>query len=127
MPIALAIAACGDAARVPADVARQLPTQEYGLSQDLCPRDVGIGPEYGAQRLRRNQRKGKRELDALERAYRDDPDAIVRATYTPADEPGIAHEDISIRELAETQLKGFDVLDGECSRRAAARLRALLG
>ena len=122
---ALTVTACGQRERVSPDVARQLPTHKYALSQDICPEQSGAPPEYSAKRLRRIRRRGERQLAALERAYRHNPDALVRVSYAPADEPGIGHEEISVRELAKSHLEGLEDAGG-CYERAAKRLRALL-
>ena len=81
----------------------------------------------------RARRQGQRQLDALLAAYRRDPEALVRTSFTPADEPGIAYEELTIRELARTHLETAELLVGEaahggdpvCTRRVARVLREL--
>ena len=140
VPLALCVvcASCGgdgeDAPRrerVAPEVARGLPTQQYALAEDVCPDDLGMSPREEA----RTRRRGKRQLEAVIAAYRDDPNAVVRTSYTPADEPGIGHEDLTVRELARTHLLTAEELAdwaagqsaGDCYRGVAETLRELVG
>ena len=113
----LALGGCNEEERhVPPNLQRQLPTHQYALTDDLCPF------EPVPARLRR---KGRAEFAALLGALRRDPEVIVDSTYTPSDGP-IEHEDISLRELAETHLEGLDAEGEACGDRAARRLEAVL-
>ena len=140
IPLALCVAcvSCGGDGqepqpqeRVTREVARGLPTQQYALAEEVCPEGLGM-PRREEDRTRR---RGNRQLAALVAAYRDDPDALVRTSYTPADEPGIRHEDLTVRELAQTHLQTAEELadwtagqpGGDCNRDVASRLRELLG
>src|SRR4051794_18933080 len=93
--IALIVLGCGDSAssrsggeRVTQREQRALPTDQLSLGAELCPE------EWDATRLpsadsRRRQTTGRRQLAALEAAYRRHPDALVHTTYASSDEgPG---------------------------------------
>ena len=117
---ALAAAGCGDSgASDPKIDVTGLPRDEYGL-QELCPELSDIHGQY-ARNLRR---KRQAQLEALLKAYRQNPDAKVRVTFTPADEPGIGHETLTIRELVDQNLQ--TLRDTHCSPAAQRRLQRAL-
>jgi hypothetical protein len=54
------------------------------------------------------------------------PGSLVTNTYIPADQPGVEHKDITVRELAEEQLRSLED-DGEhCAPRLERRLASAL-
>jgi hypothetical protein len=117
MLAALAPSGCGDSR--PATDVTGLPRQEYSL-QGLCPELADIRGR-DARNLRRRRQA---ELDALLKAYRRNPDAEVRVEFTPADEPGVDHETLTVRELMEQNLEILRAL--RCSPDAQRRLQQAL-
>jgi hypothetical protein len=129
-PIAIVVLVAGCAhpgPRVSDATRKALPTQQYALSEEVCPDDLGM-PRALEERTRR---RGRRRLRALIVAHRRDPDAVVRTSWSSSDEsPGVHHEDMTIDELLGTHLSTAEELaDGEdassaCFARVAAQLRA---
>lgn len=110
---AMAVASCGQgdgtrtqAPRVSVEVARQLPTHQYALAEAACPEALHL-PRREAAEIRA---RGRRQLRALVTAYRRNPDALIRTSFTPADEPGLGYEDLTIGELARTHLDAAEEL-----------------
>jgi hypothetical protein len=112
-----AIGGCGDSA--PASNVPGLPRQEFSL-QDLCPERSDI---HG-QKARDLKRTRQAELEALLKAYRQNPDAEVRVEFTPADEPDVKHETLTVRELMKQNLESLR--DAHCSPEAQRRLQQAL-
>jgi hypothetical protein len=117
MLAALVAAGCGES-RSAIDVTG-LPRQAYSL-QDLCPELADIRGREARDLRRRRQA----ELEALLKAYRRNPDAEVRVEFTPADEPGVDHETLTVRELVEQNLEILREL--RCSPEAQRRLQQAL-
>lgn len=124
--------ACGEDAEersssLDARLVERLPKQQYNLIEYVCPRSAGID-DGGVQEQRR--RRGVDMLAALKEAYRQAPDAMVATQYTPAHEPGVRREEISVRQLVETHIEGlsedFGVADQSCLKRHRRELRTLM-
>ena len=116
--------------RVSPAVQADLPTTMYALYGELCPEGVGLnGREAQATRAR-----GRRQLAALLKAYRSDPEALVRVSYITEGKSGYQHELITVEELLDSHLEGIatgqEVADpgtseGRCLARGAAALRGV--
>lgn len=126
--VTAAIGGCaGDQPRVSAQMQAALPTEQLSLSSEFCPEEsaaIDLPPDE----VRRSKAKGRQQFLALEKAYRANPEALVRTKYFSSDE-GDGEEDQTVRELARGHLLGAteeDITDAPCFRRAARRLRALL-
>jgi hypothetical protein len=113
----LAATGCGDSG--PKIDVSGLPRDEYGL-QELCPELSHIR----GQQARALKRKRQGQLEALLMAYRRNPDAEVRVTFTPADESRLGHETLTVRELVEQNLQTLREL--HCSPAAQRRLQSAL-
>lgn len=114
--VMLLVAGIGTAHRasldhVPSRVAATLPqgTTSLGL---LCFGDLPAA----------DRRATEREIHALAREVRRRPDALVRVTYKLADSPGDDHQDLTVHELADENLKHI-----RCDSQPARELRAALG
>jgi hypothetical protein len=114
---ALAAAGCGDSGR--AIDASGLPRDEYGL-QELCPELADIR----GKEARDLKRKRQAELEALLKAYRRNPHAEVRVTFTPEDRAEIGHETVTVGTLVEQNLE--ILRDLHCSPAAQRRLQQAL-
>ena len=123
---------CGEESkpRVSANLQRELPTQVAQLASQLC-----ADPSLSRPQAARDRRVAARQLGALERAYRHDPDAVVRATYVLS-EGGMKHKDVTVTALARSHLLGFEsrmddrvVPDAHkrCLRNGRNRLLAIVG
>jgi hypothetical protein len=124
--IVLALSGCGET-RVSEREQHALPTEQLTLSSDLCPEE-SAAMDLPTHEVRRNRARGRRQLAALEAAYRRHPDAVVETTYASSDE-GDGEQDLTIRELVRDQLAGATeegLTDATCFKRVARRLRALL-
>jgi hypothetical protein len=103
------------APHVPATVQRQLPL-DVSLG-NLCPGAETPGP------LRRDI---ERRAEVLLRELDRHPDWLVTNTYYPAESPDVEHRDITVRELAEEQLR--DLKSGlDCRLPLRGRLEHALG
>ncbi len=122
---------CGEESkpRVSANLQRQLPTHVAQLASRLC-----ADPSLPRPRAKRDRRVAARQLRALERAYRHDPDALVRATFVLS-EGGTKHKDITVTALAKSHLLGFESRMDDmalpdahkrCLRNGRARLLAIV-
>ena len=108
--IALGVSGCGgdaeyereDGPRVPARLARELPTDSLALAGDFCPEDGGLRGRRAGQALSR----ARKQLDALREAMQGNPNALVKTRYYSSDEPPGGHEDLTVRELTRRQLDG---------------------
>lgn len=129
---AFSIVGCGGEAR-PSQI-KGLPKQQLRLVPDLCPSrgDTSSASSESVADAVGSRRRAQAELRQLERAYRADPEATVRTAYLPSEEAGLKYETITIRRLAEIELKGasevIEVGDGgsrRCARGAEKRLRRL--
>jgi hypothetical protein len=129
--VAAAVTGCDSGERSPAERVsateqRALPTRQLMLGGDLCPAKWELRRYPGETRQRRAA--ARRQLVALEKAYRKHPEAVVHTTYASSDE-GPGAEDVTVRELAHLQLEGVTepgIDTGPCPKRAARRLRSLL-
>jgi hypothetical protein len=135
LPIALVVAAaavvaCSDndtsgGERVSGSVQRALPTFQYSLAEEVCPDQLGMPPDQEE----RTRRRGERQLEALLRAYRRGPRALVRTSYASSDEdPGIHHEEMTVAALLDTHLLTAEELASDdeedaCFRRVEEALR----
>jgi hypothetical protein len=127
--VASILVGCGDrgeavssrfaAARVRPHEQRALPTEQLTLGSELCPEEAEARRLPSAE-VRRRQRHGRRQFAALEAAYRRHPDALVRTTYLSSDE-GPGTEDITVRELARSHLRGSTGVSGGGIVTAVAR------
>ena len=114
-------------AHVSASAQRALPTMAPFLVQDLCFKgdsrfDRAHADEAG--------RRARRQFAALERSLRAGPDMLVTVQFAPADAPGLETREMTVRELAETQVGGADPSglpsEAACYRSGRARLERLL-
>lgn len=104
-----------------------LPTEQLTLAGRLCPRE-STQIDLAKNEVLRERRRGEREFAALTNAYRRHPEALVRTSYL-ASGGDDGHEDLSVRELVRSHLRGATedgVSDSECFRQVAHRLRVLL-
>ena len=99
---------------VPASVQAQLPT-EISLG-NLCP---------GSETPPRVERDVRRRAEALIRELRRRPDQLVTFTYYYSDDPE-ERRDITIRELAEEQLKDIESNGPNCAPELERRIRAAM-
>lgn len=126
----LALAAgCGDEPRrvTPGEQSR-LPTHAYGLIQDLCFRgDSRYDRQYA---LKDANPRARRQFAVILRSLRMHPDAFVRVEFVRADSPGAEIRHLTVRELAETHVKGAEdgalPSEADCYRRGQARLQRVL-
>jgi hypothetical protein len=125
---AVVVSGCGSSSDAPpektgprlaAQQERRLPLDQSGL-RELCPEKA----DHPAAEGRRLKAQRTRQLDALIAALESTPDAIVRATFTPADRPGIESELITVAELAESHLDALETLG--CAPEAQDRIRRAL-
>ena len=126
---AVLLLGCGQdpAQRVSEHERLALPTEQMTLGSDLCPEEFEAR-NLPRREVRRRQRNGRRQLDALEAAYARHPDAIVKTTYLSSDQ-GPGEEDVTIRSLARGHLAGVTeegLSRPACFQRTARRLRTLL-
>ena len=126
---ALALVSCegSSGARVSDSERRALPTDQLTLASNLCPEEWDE-MDLPQREVRRQQARGRRQLAALEAAYRKHPDAVVETTYESS-EGGTVKEDLTVRKLARSHLLGVtedDIPQPPCFKRLARRLRALL-
>ena len=106
-----------------------LPTEQLALVGDLCP----TRSELKLAGARATRARARRQLDALKRAFRKDPDAEVETTYYPSD-GGVGKETLTLRALVKEHLKAVpEGLAGppkaqsvRCTRRLERELRGLL-
>ena len=125
MPLVMACG--GDEGRVSQREQRALPTEQLTLSSDLCPEEAAE-MRLPASEVRRDRAKGRRQLAALEAAYRKHPDAKVKTTYLSSDD-GNGSEDLTVRDLVRSHLAGATeegMTGAPCFKRVVRRLRALL-
>jgi hypothetical protein len=131
----MTVAACGggetsekpEAPRVPASLAREMPTDQLSLAGDLCSEENGVRGMAAECEVQR----AWRELATLITAYGRNPDALVETRYASSDEgPGV--EDLTVRALAETHLEGateftLDAVPRPCRPRIRRLERTLQG
>lgn len=96
-------------------------------AQDLC----ATGDSPGDRRYAREaRRRARRHFETIGRSLRSHPDAVVSATFVPADAPGIETRELTVRDLAETHLPGAATRglpdDLGCYRSGRVMLKRLL-
>jgi hypothetical protein len=104
------------ARHVPPAIQARLST---GLSLgDLCP-----GSAVPAALQRDIRRRAAALVQELERH----PDDLVTYTYVLADEPGVSRVDITVREVAQEELRDMKSNDSRCEPDLQRRLEAGIG
>ena len=115
-----------DRPRVSPDVQAALPVDGAPLHESLCPGGLGLSRVERAK-LRR---KGRRELRALTRAFRRDPEAVAIVTSHSSDVAGGPFKDpYTVRELVERHARLAAEAapeDRSCTARAQRALEAML-
>jgi hypothetical protein len=118
---------CGDGDQI--TTVKGLPSEQGMLVFGLCP-TRGEMPVAEASTRRRRARA---ELRALDRAYRENPEARVTTSYTEAETLERKRETTTVRRLVQLELLSVpelletgDAASRACARRVEGRLRALL-
>ena len=122
-------AACGDGSSASRQPPTGLPTKQFQLAYDLCP----TAKELKSAHVRQVRATARRQLQRLLAAHRRDPDAKVRTSFEPSNEPGPKFEELTVSQLMRRHLQGVtEVIEvgdppaRRCARRLAKRLRAAL-
>ncbi len=124
---AAGVQGCGEGDRM--TPVKGLPSEQGMLAFGLCPTRGELPlAEASAQR-----RRARSELRALERAYREDPDARVTTSYTESETLERRRETTTVRELVQRELQSIpelietgDEASRACGRQVEQRLRGLL-
>lgn len=117
--LAGALGGCSDGPDLVPSASNGLPREEYSLTA-LCPERSDLRGEQA----RRARARASREMQALIAAYRHDPWATIRISYTPADEPGMKTEVIDVGAVIRGNLDALK--SSHCDAAARRRLAAAL-
>lgn len=105
--LALSAGGCGGGGdsgpRLHEDLQRELPL-EVGELNELCTK---LPSEWASAVYQRTRRRRLNQADALTRALRQHPDAVVDADFIDVDSGDTVHVDWTVTHLAQEQLRAY--------------------